>query len=179
MKAKLILASSIFLMTASAVGQVNASLLAKAFGLLGSSRIDAAILVPHSDVPQLVVLSARRTGESLSLFSLTDGKVTRTWYLAHLPDFMSVIDPANLHVSLTDHGPVITLHGCAAHLCGSNGIAGALVYDINQHDPYTAYASWSSSARTTKFVYSTNTAHGHEIQLKLLNEMLKDEGYNP
>jgi hypothetical protein len=93
---------------------------------------------------------------------------------------MKVIDPSNLRVVFTDDGPVILLHGCAPHLCGGNGLAGALTYVVNEHRMYTAYASWYNSTETGEIVYSPeDSAPGYQAQKKLLDDMLREEHYNP
>jgi hypothetical protein len=180
MKSNVIATLFILLLTSQAYGQATSSIFVKVFDSLGASRIDNEIMIIDARNPKVVVLFAKGSSESISLFSMVDGRARTVWHLAHLPEFMSVIDPANLRVVITDDGPIILLHGCARHLCGGKGLAGALTYVVNEQRMYTAFASWSNSTQTLKVVYSPeDSAHGYEIQKKLLDSMLRDEDYNP
>lgn len=181
MKSNVLAMLFILLLTLTASGQASSSSFAKAFESLGASRIDNEIMITDPMSPKVVVLFyAKGAGESLSLLSIANGNVITEWNLAKLPDFMSVTAPHNLSVLMTDDGPIISLHGCAPHLCGGKGLAGALTYVVDEHRLYTASASWSASATSAKFVYSPeDSTHGREIQKKLLDSMLRDEGYNP
>jgi len=172
----------VLLLTPQASGQAGSSLFAQAFDSLGASRIDNVIMIPDPLKPKVVVLFYRKglDGESISLLSMSQGKVSKEWHLAQLPKSMGVIAPASLRVVTTDDGPVILAHGCAAHLCGGKGLAGALTYVINEHRMYTAYASWSNSTNTGRVVYSSEEATpAYRTQKKLLDEMLREENYNP
>jgi hypothetical protein len=180
MKSNIFATLFILLLTSQAYGQASSSLFAKAIDSLEASRIDNEIMITDSTNPKVVVLFAKGSRESLSLLSMSHGKVRTEWYLAKLPDFMSVIAPADLRVVTTDDGPVILLHGCARHLCGGEGVAGALTYVVNKHQIYTLFANWSVSTKTAKFVYSPeDSTPGFEVQKKLLDSMLRDENYNP
>ena len=111
---------------------------------------------------------------------MAKGQVRTVWNLPQIPPFMSVIDPSHLSVTVSDDGPIISLHGCAPHLCGGEGLAGALTNVVNERRLYTAYASYDSSTKTTKFVYSPEDSTAEfEKQKKLLDGMLREERYNP
>ena len=170
------------LLASSVYGQASSSSFAQAFNALGASQIDNEIMIPNPLMPKVAVLYYVKgsSGRSISLLSLDHGKVRTEWHLAQLPEFMEAIDPANLRIASTDDGLVISLHGCAPHLCGGKGLAGALIYVVNEHKMYTAFASWSSSTQTLKVVYSPEVSSpGDEAKKKLLDSMLRDEGYNP
>jgi hypothetical protein len=172
--------SMMFLFTFPAFGQASPSLFAKAFISLGEVHIQNEIMITNSKHLGVVVLFKQSSGEGISLISMTDGQVRTIWHLAQLPAFMSVIDPSNLRVTTTEDGPVILLHGCALHLCGGKGLAGALTYVVNEHRVYTGFASWSSSTGTAKVVYSPHDATlRYEGQRKLLDSMLREEHYTP
>lgn len=161
-------------------GQTDASVLARAFDSLGKSQIQNAIFIADHANPRVVVLYTDGAKESLSVISLANGIARTEWHLSRLPDFMSVVDPANLEVKRTDSGPVILLHGCAPHLCGGRGLSGALAYVANENRMYTASANWEASTATTKFDYSAQEPTSNNmITRKLLEKMLQDEGYNP
>ena len=177
---KLLAIFFVSVLASSALGQANSSLFAKAFSSLGASRIDNEIMISDNGNPSVVVLSKQASGENLSLLSMTDGKLRTEWHLAQLPQFMATVDPTALRVTMTDDGPVISLHGCAAHLCGGKGLAGALTYVVNQHRMYTAFASWSDSENTAKIVYSSGDSTPiSDNQKKFLDSMLREEKYNP
>jgi hypothetical protein len=171
----------ILLLTSQLSGQATSSSVAEVFNSLGASRIDNEIMIPDPLNPRIVVLyHSQDSGESLSLISLDHGNLRIEWHLTKLPEFMEVVSPADLEVTMTGNGPVIMLHGCARHLCGGEGLAGALTYVVNEHRLYSAYANWSSSTKTTQFVYSPDeSGHPNETQKKLLDAMLRDEGYKP
>ncbi len=163
-----------------ALGQVSPSSLAKVFDSLGTVQVQNEILILDVGEPKVVVLSQQGSRESISLYSLTDGNIRNLWHLAKLPDFMAAINPSNLRVVKTDNGPVILLHGCARHLCGGKGLAGALAYEVNAKRLYTVFASWSSQDETTKIVYSPeDSTPEFKAQKKLLDNMLRDENYTP
>ena len=178
MKSPILAALFALLLTSQLYGQATSSSFAEAFNSLGAPRIDNVIMIPDPLNPRVVVLYySLGPGESLSLMSLGHGSVHTEWHLAQLPEFMGVVSPANLRVIMTDDGPVISLHGCARHLCGGEGLAGALVYVVKERSMYSVYASWSSSTKTTKFIYSPE--HPGEAQKKLLDAMMRDESYQP
>jgi hypothetical protein len=164
-----------------AFAQARSSLVAKAFSLLGESKILNAIMIYDWSNPAIVVMSLNGSKERLTLFSLAKGEVHVTWMLEPLPQFMAVAGPEHLEVVQTDTGPIITLHGCAAHLCGGQGLAGALAYDINDHRLYTAYASYNAPVvGKTTFVYSPEFSGSHHGEIKkLLDDMLRAEHYTP
>ena len=114
------------LLASSVYGQASSSSFAQAFNALGASQIDNEIMIPNPLMPKVAVLYYVKgsSGRSISLLSLDHGKVRTEWHLAQLPEFMEAIDPANLRIASTDDGLVISLHGCAPHLCGGKGLAG-------------------------------------------------------
>jgi hypothetical protein len=168
----------ITLMTYSAHGQTRGASLAEAFKTFSQSRIDNEIFIPSHTHSHLVVLFSDSDRESLNLMSLEGGSSHSIWSLPKLPDFMSVVDPLNLHVLSTDVGPAITLHGCAQRLCGGHGLAGSLFYAVDSGHLYTAYASWSNSKEKATFVYSSDIATNEaKVAAAYLNQMLSEEGY--
>jgi hypothetical protein len=182
MKSNIFATLFILLLPSQVSGQASSSSFAQAFNLLGASRIYNEIMIPDSLKPKVAVLYYVKgtAGGSIGLLSISHEKVRTEWHLAQLPKFMEVIDPANLRVVITDDGPIILLHGCAVHLCGGKGLAGALTYVVNEHQMYTAYASWSNSTKSSKIVYSSGDASLEcQKQKKLLDDMLREEHYNP
>jgi hypothetical protein len=181
MKRNILAILFIVLVASRTYGQPSSSSFAQAFAALGASRIDNEVMITDPMSPKVVVLYyVKGSSESLTLLSMTHGRVRTEWRLKQLPEFMRVIAPSNLQVLLTEDGPVIVLHGCAPHLCGGKGLAGALTYVIKEHRMYSAYASWYNSTRTLDVVYSPEDPKlRSETQQKLLDSMLRDEGYTP
>jgi hypothetical protein len=119
---------------------------------------------------------------NISLMSIADGRIRTLWHLSQVPEFMAVLSPSELRIVSTADGPVIVLHGCARHLCGGEGLAGALTYAINERRMYTAYANaiWSDGKETVEIVYSPHEpGPKFEVQKRLLDGMLREENYNP
>jgi hypothetical protein len=163
---------------ARCIAQTNSAMLAQAFDSLGKSQVQNEIFIPDHVNPRVVVLYAHGASESLSLISFAGGVAHTEWHLARLPYFMSVIDPTNLTVERSDNGIMILLHGCAPHLCGGQGLAGALVYSANQKQLYTVSASWESPPALTKYQYSLQGSAVTKLAItRLLKKMLQEEGY--
>lgn len=161
-------------------GQTNAALLGKIFGSLGTSEIQNEIFVPGHPSSSLVILYFEGPNESIKLISIAGNQSHTTWYLRNVPRFMNVISPASLVVRRRGDSAFIMLHGCARHLCGGHGLAGALVYSMANHQLYTVAASWSDSTHATEYVYSPSVIDTRGNQIKqLLDALLRDEGYNP
>jgi hypothetical protein len=161
-------------------GQGRAAAFSDAFNQLGSSTIYNVVLVSEPANPGAVILNSKVGGFGLTLFSLAGQRSKVRWKLDKIPDYMSVIDPSKLRVVIGDQGPVILLHGCARHLCGGQGLAGALAYVMKADRMCSAYASWSSTTKTTSIVYEPPVSDDTcKWQVGLLNSMLRDEGYTP
>jgi hypothetical protein len=158
-------------------GQAKAVQFANCFSALGSATIHNEFVIVDPGKPKIVVLAEEGAGEALYLFSLENGKSRVAWHLSKFPQSIEVIDPNNLQIKFTDDGPVITLHGCARHLCGGKGSAGALMYFIDKGKMCSAVANWDSRAKRANISYSSPSGPLTELEKGLLDDMLKDEGY--
>ena len=180
MKTRILAIELLFASAIPIFGQGSASAFADAFNQLGKSTVYNIVVVSEPANPRIAILYGGSGGFGLALFSVVGDRSKATWKLGKVPDYMSVLDPANLRVTVGDEGPVILLHGCARHLCGGKGLAGAIAYDMDSGRMCSVYASWSSTAHTAKIVYEPEaTSDGCKRQVELLNSMLRVEGYNP
>lgn len=160
---------------------VSSSTIAGVFVRFGQATVlNEIFILPDPVHPSIAVLLDEPAGESISIISLEHGEWRTAGHLPHVPDFMTTVDPRNFRVITTENGPIVSLHGCATHLCGGQGLAGALIYVINTNHLYTAYASYNSSTRATKFVYKPETPTSEFMaQKQYLDDMLRKENYNP
>ena len=147
------------------------------FSLLGESQIANEIMVLGYPSTHFVVLYIHGDAVSLDVLTVTGQEIRKTWHLANIPDFMPVIDPRQLIVVNTDEGPVVTLHGCARHLCGGKGLAGALIYYINANRLCTVMANFRNATGRSDIVYSSDKNDINDTDKKLLAPMLHQEGY--
>jgi hypothetical protein len=145
---------------------VSSSTFAGAFARFGQARVLNEIFIPDLGHPRIAVLLDERTRMSISIISLDNREWRSVWHLPQIQDFMAVIDPRNVRVLTTENGPIVLLHGCASHLCGGKGLAGALVYVINTNHLYTAYASYNGSTHTTEFVYTPESPTSESMAQK-------------
>jgi hypothetical protein len=127
--------------------------------------------------PKLVVLVGKGSGEEIYVFSITGKQPRVIWHLPDLTASVEVIDPGSLQIRYTDDGPVITLHGCARHLCGGKGSAGALTYSIASGRMCSALASWNSLLNRADIRYSSPGDSLTDLEKSFLDAMLREEGY--
>jgi len=157
--------------------QAGAEQFANSFASLGSARVDNALMITVPLAPKLVVLTARGPHEEIYLFSLTKEQPRVIWHLSQFPPSVESISPRNLQIRYTDDGPVITLHGCARHLCGGKGSAGAFTYSVASGRMCSALASWDDRANRADFSYSCPGGTVTDSEKGFLDGMLREEGY--
>jgi len=159
-------------------GQPQAPQFVQAFASLGQSNIDAVSMITEPGTPpMLVVLAARSSNEEIYLFSLSNKQSRVVWHLSPLPPSVEVINPINLKIEYTEAGPLITLHGCARHLCGGEGSAGAFTYSVATGKMCSALASWDSRTKRANIDYSCPGGKLTDLEKSLLDKMMKEEHY--
>lgn len=157
--------------------QAPAAQVASSFASLDSATIDNALMIVVPLAPKLVVLAARGPREEIYLFSLSKKQSRLVWHLSKFPPSVEAVDPTNLQIKYTDDGPVITLHGCAAHLCGGKGSSGAFTYSVDSGKMCSALANWDDRANRANFSYSCPGGTLTDPEKGLLDDMLREEGY--
>ena len=153
MKIRILAISLLFASALPIFGQGSASAFADAFNQLGRSTVYNGVVISEPAKPRIAILYGNSGGFGLALFSVVGEHSKEIWKLSKVPDYMSVLDPSNLRVTGGDEEPVILLHGCARHLCGGHGLAGAIAYVVNSGRMCSVYASWSATAQTANFVF--------------------------
>jgi hypothetical protein len=157
--------------------QARAGQFASSFGSLGRSTIYNELMIVDPIAPKVVVLAGHGTGEEIDVFSLSDNRSRIIWRLSEFPPSVEVIDPRDLQIKYTDAGPVITMHGCARHLCGGRGSAGAFTYFLTGKRMCSALANWDDRASRADFSYSCPGGMPTDQEKGLLDGMLREEGY--
>jgi hypothetical protein len=158
-------------------GQAQAAQFASSFASLDRSAIYNELMIVDPVAPKVVVLAGSGSGEEIYVFSLSKKQSRIAWHLSQFPSSVEVISPRNLQVRYTDAGPVITLHGCARHLCGGKGSAGAFTYSTASGKMCSALASWDDRANRANVSYSCPGGTLTDLEKGLLDGMLREEGY--
>lgn len=180
MKYKILTASLFLIVVQHVFAQADATSFVKAFKMLHRSKVEKAISFDDIVSPKLIVMYSQGQHTRVVMMSLENDRPRILWKLKNLPDFMAVHDSSDLKVIRTNNGPVIELHGCARHLCGGDGVAGAFTYSVDTRQFCTAMANTIKNKDSVTFSYGPP---GVEERCRgsrpLLNQLLRKEGYSP